>query len=178
MGAFGYPLFLGDTELHAGDPARAVDMLTESCATLDRLGDFIGGLASMAPLTARVLLAAGQPDEVERYAFWGRDIAEADDVEAHAEWRLAISGLRTSQGRHDEATSLAREAIDLVAEREMAQLLGDAKLTLARASRAAGDEPGALAAAEEAHRIADAKGDQAALRSIAAFMDAPVTSNG
>jgi DNA-binding SARP family transcriptional activator len=178
MGAFGYPLFLGDTELHAGDPARAVDMLTESCATLDRLGDFIGGLASMAPLTARVLLAAGQPDEVERYAFWGRDIAEADDVEAHAEWRLAISGLRTSQGRHDEATSLAREAIDLVAEREMAQLLGDAKLTLARASRAAGDEPGALAAAEEAHRIADAKGDQAALRSITAFMDAPVTSNG
>src|SRR4029079_10823197 len=96
---FGYPLFLGDTELHAGEPARVVDLLKESCMTLDRLGDFVGGLASMTPLTARVLLAADRPDEVEHYAFWGRDIAEEDDVEAHTGWRLAISGLRSGQAR-------------------------------------------------------------------------------
>ncbi len=178
MGAFGYPLFLGDTELHAGEPARAVGMLTESCATLDRLGDFVGGLASMAPLTARVLLAADQPDEVERYAFWGRDIADADDVEAHAGWRLAIAGLRTAQGRHDEATVLAREAIALVSEREMVVLLGDAQLALAGALRAGGDDAGARDAAGEAQRIAAAKQDQAALRIIGAFLDGTVGENG
>jgi tetratricopeptide (TPR) repeat protein len=173
MGAFGYPLFLGDTELHAGDPARAVDMLTESCATLDRLGDFVGGLASMAPLTARVLLAADRPDDVEHYAWWGRDIAQADDVEAHAGWRIAISGLRARQGRHAEAMELAREAVALVAEREMVVLLCDAKLALAAALRAAGDEPGARVAADDAQAIAMAKQDRAAQRTIDAFLGVP-----
>jgi tetratricopeptide (TPR) repeat protein len=177
-GAFGYPLFLGDTELHAGEPARAVDLLRESCATLDRLGDFVGGLASMAPLTARVLLAADLPDEVERYAFWGRDIADTDDVEAHAGWRIAISGLRTRQGRHAEAIDLAREAVGLLAEREMVVLLSDAQLTLASALRATGDEPAARVAAEEAQRIAAAKLDRAALHAIDAFLGVPSGSSG
>jgi DNA-binding SARP family transcriptional activator len=173
MGAFGYPLFLGDTELHAGEPARAVAMLMESCATLDRLGDFVGGLASMAPLTARALLAVERLDEVEHYAYWGRDIADADDVEAHAGWRIAISGLRSRQGRHDEAISLAREAVALVTQREMAQLLADSELTLAAALRAGGDEPAARIVAQDARRIATAKDDRAALRTIDAFLAVP-----
>jgi tetratricopeptide (TPR) repeat protein len=172
MGAFGYPLFLGDTELHAGEPARVVDLLKESCMTLDRLGDFVGGLASMTPLTARVLLAADRPDEVEHYAFWGRDIAEEDDVEAHTGWRLAISGLRSRQARHDDAVLLAREAVALVADREMAVLLADAHLALAGALRASGDEPAARAAAADAQGIAAAKQDQAALRLIESFLTA------
>jgi hypothetical protein len=148
-------------------------MLTESCATLDRLGDFVGGLASMAPLTARVLLAADRPDDVEHYAWWGRDIAQADDVEAHAGWRIAISGLRARQGRHAEAMELAREAVALVAEREMVVLLCDAKLALAAALRAAGDEPGARVAADDAQAIAMAKQDRAAQRTIDAFLGVP-----
>ena len=94
LGAAEYPISLGDSELVAGDPARTVDLLCRSCATLDRLGEH-SRLASMAPLTARTLLAVGRSDEVEHYAFWGRDIAHPEDVDAHVRWRIAISGLRS-----------------------------------------------------------------------------------
>ena len=43
-------------------------------------------------------------------------------------------------------------------------------MTMASALRAAGDEPGALNAAYEAQRLATAKGNQAALRKIDAFL--------
>jgi hypothetical protein len=46
-------------------------------------------------------------------------------------------------------------------------------MTLARALKAAGDEPAAVAAAHEAERLASAKQDQAALRTITAFLAAP-----
>jgi hypothetical protein len=124
----------------------------------------------VAPLTAQTLLALGQLDEVEHYAFWGRDIAVPEDLDAQARWRIAISGLRSSQDRHDEAITLARESVALLGRSEFVVLLGDSHLTLARALRAAGDEPAAMAAASEARRLASRKQDKAALQRIAAFL--------
>ena len=170
-GASTYPIWLGSAELAAGEPTRTVELLRWSCSTLDRLGD-LSRLASVAPLTAQTLLAVGQPDEVEHYAFWGRDIADPDDVDAQARWRIAISELRSQQGHHDEAITLARESVAFVAPSEFVVLSGLAHMTLARALRAAGDEPAAVAAAHEAQRLASAKQDQAALRTIEAFLGA------
>ena len=145
-----------------------VELFKESCSTLDRLGK-LDVLASMAPLTALVLLAAGRLDEVERYAVWGRDIAEPDDPDAQASWRMAISGLRSLQGRHDESVTLARESVALMAGTEFVVAQAEAQMTLARALRAAGDEPASFLAAREAERLASAKQDRAALRRIKAF---------
>ena len=170
FGVFGYPCFLGLTELHAGEPARVVDLLQDCCANLDRLND-LGRLASVAPLTAEVFLAVGRLDEVERYAFWGRDIADPDDVDAHVAWRIAISGLRSVQSRHDEAISLAREATQLLSAYRDVMLLEQAHLRLAGALRGGGDEPAALAAAEEARRVAAAKQDIAGSRKVDAFLN-------
>lgn len=170
FGVFGYPCFLGLTELHAGEPSRVVDLLQECCANLDRLRD-LGRLASVAPLTAEALLAVGRLDEVEHYAFWGRDIAEHDDIDAHVAWRIAISGLRSVQGRHDEAIALAREATALLAEYRDVLMLEQAYLRLGGALRGGGDEPAALAAAQEARQVAEAKQDTAALRKIDAFFN-------
>ena len=168
LGAAEYPISLGDSELVAGDPARTVDLLCRSCMTLDRLGEH-SRLASMAPLTARTLLAVGRSDEVERYAFWGRDIAHPEDVDAHVRWRIAISGLRSQQRRHAEAVALANEAVALLAESELLLSSALAQLTLATALRAGGNETAAAAAAMEARRFAQAKEDQAMLGAIAAF---------
>ena len=171
FGVFGYPCFLGQTEVHAGEPARVVDLLKDCSATLARLED-LGRLASVLPLTAEALLAVGQLDEVEYYAFWGRDIADPDDVDAQVAWRIAISGLRSVQGLHDEATALAREATQLLlGEYRDVLLLEEAHLRLARALRGRGDEPAALAAAQEARQVAVAKQDEAALRKIDAFLN-------
>ena len=70
LGVAEYPIQLADTELVAGEPARVVELLIESCSTLDRLGEH-SRLASMAPITAQTLLVLGRLDEVERYAVLG-----------------------------------------------------------------------------------------------------------
>jgi DNA-binding SARP family transcriptional activator len=174
LGAALHPISVGVAELAAGEPARAIDLLRWSCLTLDRLGTGDGKwpdfLATVAPLTAQTLLALGQLEEVERYAFWGRDVAEAEDLDAQARWRFAISGLRTQQGRHDEAVALARDAVSLLAKRQFAASLAIAHRTLAIALRAAGEESQALAAAREAQHIAAARQDVAELRTLEAFL--------
>jgi hypothetical protein len=116
-------------------------------------------------------VAVGRLDEVEHYAFWGRDLAHPDDVDAQYKWRLAVSGLRLKQARHDEAIGLARESVALLAGTGFARSLGIANMALAIALRAAGDEADAVAAAREAERLAIARGELAALRKIAAFLD-------
>jgi DNA-binding SARP family transcriptional activator len=172
FGLFAYPMYLSFVELDIGEPARVMGMLQELCSTLERLGLHLGGLASAAPLTAQVLLAVGRLDEVERYAYWGRDIADADDLDAQVRWRRAISGLRSRQGRDDEAIALARQAVALSIGTEAVGLLRQSHMSLAEALRAAGDEPAARDAAREAHRLAATKQDQAVLRKIDAFLAA------
>jgi len=125
----------------------------------------------MAPLTAETLLAVGRLEEVEQYAFRGRDVADPADLDAQSRWRFAISGLRSIQGRHGEAVALAREAVALLAGSEFIVLLTLANLALANALRAAGDEPAAVVAAQEARRLASAKQDQSALHKIDAFLN-------
>ena len=115
-------------------------------------------------------MAVGRLDEVEHYAFWGRDIANPDDVDAQYRWRVAVSGLRLEQARHDEAIGLAREAVGLLAGTGLTRSLVNARMTLAMALRAAGDEVEAVASAKEAERLAAAKGDVAALRKITVFL--------
>ena len=153
LGAARYPTDLGDTELEVGDPARTVELLRSSCSTLDRLGER-NRLASLAPLAAQTLLAVGRLDEVEHHAFWGRDIAHPDDVDAQYRWRVAVSGLRLKQARHDEAIGLARESVALLAGSGRARSLGIAHMALAMALRAAGDEVEAVASAHAAERLA------------------------
>ncbi len=169
LGVAEYPIQLADTELVAGEPARVVELLIESCSTLDRLGEH-SRLASMAPVTAQTLLVLGRLEEVERYAFWGRDIAKSWDIDAHVRSMNALSGLRSLQGRHDEAIDLATESVSRTAGTDFLVLRAASNMALARAHRAAGDEPRALVAAQEAERLATAKGDEAHLRSITTFL--------
>ena len=169
IGAATYPINLADAELTAGDPARVIDLLRTSCRTLERLGlPYL--LASLAPVVAQTLLALGQLDEVERYATWGRDLATADDLDANARWRNALSGLRTAQGRHAEAIQLARDSVAVMAGSEFVDSRMIGHMVLARALRAARDEAGAVEAARTAHALAIARDNVAATRAIAGFL--------
>ena len=171
LGVFGYPAFLGMTELSAGEPARVVALLEECCSALDLRGD-APRLASVAPETARVLLAVGRTDDVEHYAWWGRDVAEDDDLDAQGSWRLAIAGLRSLQDRHEEAIALAGEAVAILVDTDRAVLRQQANLVLAEAFRRSGDEPAAIAAAQESRRLAAEKQNNAALRKVTTFLNA------
>ena len=169
LGAATYPVNLADAELAAGDPARVVDLLRESCATVERLGLPLL-LASLVPLTGQTLLALGQLDEAERYALWGQELATPDDIDASARWRNALAGLRSAQGRHDEAIALAGESVSIMAASEFVDSRLTGQMVLARALRAAGDEAGAREAGEAARALAEARQNLTALRTIATFV--------
>jgi predicted ATPase/DNA-binding SARP family transcriptional activator len=171
LGSAIYPIMYGDAELAAGEPNRSLELLRWSCVTLEHLGD-IGHLGTAAPLTGQTLLALGRLDEVEQYAYWGRDVADPADLDAHSRWRNAMSGLRSRQGRHDEAVALARESVALLSASEFTVSQEIAHLVLADALRAAGDEAGAMAAAHEARGFAAAKEDRAVLATIRTFLAA------
>ncbi len=169
LGAAVYPMFLAETEMLIGQAGRSVDVLLSCCTILDRVGD--PRLSSLAPRTAQALLALGRLDEVEHYAIWGRELSDEGDLDAGAWWRMALSGLRSRQGRHEEAIDLARQSVALMASSEMVVTLGLTHMALAGALRLAGNEPAALASAREAQRLAVAKGNQAAMQTIRAFLN-------
>ena len=171
IGAATYPVNLADAEIVAGDPARVIDLLRSSCATLERLHLPVL-LASVAPLTAQTLLVLGQLDEVEGFATWGRDVAAPDDIDAQARWRNAMSGLRSIQGRHDEAIGLAEESVAIMAGSELVDSRATGQMVLAWALRRAGDDAKAVEAASAAHALAVAKQNETAIRTITAFLEA------
>ena len=137
IGAATYPVNLADAEIVAGDPARVIDLLRASCATLERL-DLPMLLATVAPLTAQTLLVLGQLDEVERFATWGRDVAAPDDIDAQARWRNAMSGLRSIRVEHDEAIGLAEESVAIMAGTELVDSRATGHMVLAWALRRRG----------------------------------------
>jgi tetratricopeptide (TPR) repeat protein len=170
LGVAVYPTKLGATEVAAGEPARVVEMLSESCSTLNSLG-MVGPLSSLASTASEALLAVGRLEDAEHYAGWARDTANPDAPDAQVDWRIAMTGVRSKQGRHDEAVALMHEALAVVPEgSEDYAYLGKARMLLASALRAAGEETPALEAAREAQRLASAKQDRAALRKIEAFL--------
>jgi hypothetical protein len=148
-----------------------IDLLRASCATLERL-QLPAPLATVAPLTAQTLLVLGQLDEVERFATWGRDVATPDDIDAQARWRNAMSGLRSIQGRHDEAVGLAEESVAIMASTELVDSRATGQMVLATALRRAGDDARAVEVASAAHALMVAKGNETAIRAITAFLDA------
>jgi tetratricopeptide (TPR) repeat protein len=170
LGVATFPHKLGVAEIAAGDPARVVEMLRDSCSTLDSLG-LSGPLSQLASITSEALHAVGRLDEAEHYACWGRDAAQPNAPDAQVDWRIAMTGVRSAQGHHDEAITLIREALAIIpADSEDFVYLGRARLSLASALRAAGEEHLALEAAHEAQRLASAKQDRTALRKIEAFL--------
>ncbi len=169
VGVADHPMLLAMAELVNGDPGRTDALLRWSCAELTRLGDR-GHLATVAPLLAETLLRCDRLDEVEHWVIVGRDAAAVDDIDAQVRWRFLLALLRSAQGRHDEARPLAHAAVDLVATTEFVVLQADAQLALARVLRRAGQEAGARAAADEARRLAVAKGNVAGRQRIDAFL--------
>ena len=109
---------------------------------------------------------------VEHIDLWQlHNLADPIDWDAHVRWRSAISGLRSTQGRHHEAIGLAIESVSLLDGTDFLVSQTRAKMTLARALRAAGDEPAASTAATEIQVLATAKGDRAMLRTITTFLE-------
>jgi ATP/maltotriose-dependent transcriptional regulator MalT len=98
-----------------GDLEGAERLLREAIGMLTPLQDR-GTVVESKRHLAQVLLERGKTDEAERYALEARQTVGARDMSSRATTRLALGLVRAAQGRDEEAESLLREALDILAE--------------------------------------------------------------
>ena len=168
LGVADEPMMCANAELIGGDPASVEEHIRWGCAEAERLGDLVH-LASLAPLLAEILLRTGDLTGAEHYMNLGRELTQVDDIDAMVRWRMAAAGIALGREDQAHAVGLARDALELVAPTEFLPLHYQAQLRLAEALRAAGDESGALAAADESTRLARLKGDRSSEARARAF---------
>ena len=149
-------------ETLAGDPKSAADTLRASYATLEELGER-GFLSSIAGFLAHTLCALGEFEEADRFSRAGETAATPDDVLSQVLWRTARAKIRAERGDAEGAEVLAREAVGLAEATDLLNTQGDALLDLASVLAHGPRREDALAAAEEAARRFEQKGNRASL---------------
>ncbi len=145
-------------EMLAGNPKAAADTLRASYATLEELGES-GFLSTIAGFLAHALCALGEFDEADHFSRAGEVAAEPDDVLSQVLWRAARAKVRAEAGDPDGAEALAREAVRLAEATELLNTQGDALLDLASVLAHGARRDQALAAAEDAARRFERKGN-------------------
>ena len=107
------------------------------------------------------LCRLGRFDEADEFATIARTMGADDDLATQASARSAQALVRSARGEHDEARRLAREAVDMYAGAQSPWFHGNALMTLAEVSRAAGVSEEAAEAARGALAAVRAEGQRA-----------------
>jgi class 3 adenylate cyclase len=144
-------------EALAGELDVAERLYRASCETLERRRHF-GRLATAAAELADVLYDQGSFAEAERWARTAQAHTGTGDVSAEFSWRAALAKVRAQQDEHEEAETLVREAIRLVAATDALNQHGKVLLSLALLLRRAGRSQEAADAAREASALFMRKG--------------------
>ena len=114
----------------AGDLDRAERHLRQGKRELQRLGER-AVLASTEGYLGQVMLLAGRDAEADRAARRCARLATTADAGAQCAWRRVRARLLSAQGRHRQALTLAREAVQIVANTDHLNSQGDAMVDLA-----------------------------------------------
>jgi tetratricopeptide (TPR) repeat protein len=161
---------VGRTELLAGDPARAEQVL-RPCYDWLREAGLLGFSATVAGQLAHALVELGRPDDAATYATAARDEAGEADVLPQVLWRSALARSLAARGEVEEALALVDEAVRLAGSTEWPNVLADALLDQARVLREAG-RPARLVA-ERASVVYVEKGNAVGQNKAAALAKAP-----
>jgi tetratricopeptide (TPR) repeat protein len=145
-------------ELLAGEPAAAEERLRTAYERLDELGEK-ALFASTASMLAHAVYAQGRYDEAAQFCRAGREAAAPDDLSAQVEWRGVSAKLMAQRGRYAEAETLAREAVELVAQTDFLRSHGDALLDLGDVLALRGEPQKAAAAFRAGLELYEEKGD-------------------
>jgi class 3 adenylate cyclase/ATP/maltotriose-dependent transcriptional regulator MalT len=106
--------WIGVVRWRQGDLKRAEQLLREAIGMLKPLEER-GTLVESQRLLAQVLLEQDRVEEAERYALEARQTVGARDMASRATTRLALGLVRAAQGRDDEAETLMREGLEILA---------------------------------------------------------------
>jgi len=148
-------------ELLAGNPAAAEASLRAGYRALEQMGER-NFLSTTAAFLARSIFQQGRPAEAEKLATISARLAESDDLLSQVLWRGVRARVLASRAELVEAEGLAREAVTLAEATDFLNHRADALLDLSHVLEAAGAREEAVAAAADARRLYERKGNRVA----------------
>jgi class 3 adenylate cyclase/tetratricopeptide (TPR) repeat protein len=161
----------GPIELLADDPVAAEAELRRDLVTLEGMGEKYYR-STTAGFLAEALYRQDRLDEADRYAAECAELAADDDVSSQFLWRCVRGKVAARRGDVEEGERLVREALALILAAEDPDSQATVLLDLAEVLRLAGRDAEASAAAAEAARLFEAKGDVVAERRATALVTA------
>ena len=159
----------GFVELLAGDAAAAEHELRVACEALERVGE-LGYLSSIAPLLGEALLGQGRNEEAFEVSERLRPerLTVAEDADAQVGWRRVRAMLLARMGDLEEAERIGREATTIASTTDYLDLRAKAFADLTEVLRLAGKPEESTAAAHEAIRLYEQKGNIVAAAALTA----------
>jgi len=148
----------GIVGLLAGDPVTAESHLRLGFAVLEEMGDR-SGLSTNTAMLAEAVLAQDRDEEALDLTVQSERAAAAEDLPVQVQWRGPRAKVLARRGKLDEAERLANEAVSLAARTDFLNLHANALLNLAAVLQRDRRSEGAAAAAEEATRLYERKGN-------------------
>ena len=144
----------------AGDPATAEIHLRLEYESLSQMGDK-GTLATTAALLARVIAAQGEKryTEAAKLIAISQEVAPDEDISTQIICQGLSGRILADPGRHDEAVELASSAVALAAQTDQLSPHADALLDLAQVLAASDRASEAHAAATQALKLYQRKGN-------------------
>jgi tetratricopeptide (TPR) repeat protein len=121
------------------------------------LGDQAFASTSAVELS-RALSEIGELDEALHFAEVALDTSASDDIASQGGGRAAKARALSRLGRHEEAVSVGRDGVAILARTDYLTYHADALMDLAQALRAAGQADEATTAAREAMELYRRKG--------------------
>jgi tetratricopeptide (TPR) repeat protein len=156
-------------ELLAGDPARAEHELARDYEALAAMGERYF-LPLIAAHLAQAVQAQGRDDEAVELAATAQQLADEDDVESQALWRRVRAKALARAGRLDEAETLVRESLAILAPTDAPVMRADALVDLAEVLPPTA-QPDGQAALEEALDLYTRKGNTVAAARVRELLD-------
>jgi tetratricopeptide (TPR) repeat protein len=141
----------------SGDPIEGARLMREAYEAMVATGDRAYA-STHAVEVGRKLLAVGEIDEAWRFGVIARDTSSTDDVASQAGGRAVQALVLSRRGGHEEAVTLAREAVAIMARTDYLVEHGRVVVELARVLHAAGRTDEAVTAAHKARDLFDRKG--------------------
>ena len=160
----------GHVEEMAGDQEAAERSFREEYELHRRMGDEGHGSTSAGYL-AVALCRLGRFDEAEELATIASATGADDDLSTQASACSAQALVRSARGEHEEASRLAREAVDLYAGAQSPWFQADTLMVLAEVSFAAGLSEEAVEAARAGLAAYERKGHQPGAVSARTLID-------
>jgi class 3 adenylate cyclase/tetratricopeptide (TPR) repeat protein len=151
--------FSGWSELLAGEPAAAEQVLRAGAATLQDIGE-VSWLSSLLGILAEAVYAQGRHDEAWDLLDRCREAGAEDDIYSSILLQSIRAKLLAHRGAADEAEALGRSAVVLAGTTDFAHLRWHALESLADVLEVLGRPDAAAPVLEDAIRVAEAKGNR------------------